>query len=341
MGCSHAKHAQSWKEPQEHYLRVLEDPWYRALAEVQNQIFVETVRFFESRGYKAVQLPITTTSISSPMGLGSDSSPVMVSMFGADTYLADSMQFMLEYACRLSGTNAFYIMPSFRGDDPDETHLNQFYHNEAELVGGLDDVVNLVDSYLRALTRSVLDHHTEMISSVCGSVKHIEDFSASDAPLPRISFDEACRILDMDPALVRKHPKGFRSITRKGEACLNRELAGAVWLTDFDHLSVPFYQAFDATRTKAKAADLLLPGIGEVVGAGERHASADLVADALNMHQVSHKSYEWYLEMKRRHPLRTSGFGLGVERFLGWLLSCSDIRECQILPRLKGVEMVP
>jgi asparaginyl-tRNA synthetase len=341
VGYSRAKHAQSWKDPQGHYLRVLEDPWYRTLAEIQNRIFVETVRFFELRGYRAVQLPITTTSISSPMGLGSDSSPVIVSMFGVETYLADSMQFMLEYACRLSGTNTFYIMPSFRGDDPDETHLNQFYHNEAELVGGLDDVVNLVDSYLRALTRSVLEHHADGIGSICGSVKHIEVFSASNAPIPRISFDEACAILDMDPALVRRHPKGFRTLTRQGEAKLNRELGGAVWLTDFDHLSVPFYQAFDSTRTKAKAADLLLAGIGEVVGAGERHATSVLVAEALDMHQVSHKSYEWYLEMKARHPLQTSGFGLGVERFLGWLLSCSDIRECQILPRLKGVEMVP
>jgi len=254
--------------------------------------------------------------------------------------MADSMQFMLEYACRLSGANAFYIMQSFRGDEPDETHLNQFYHNEAELAGGLDDVMSLVDSYLLALAQSVLANHGDAIARICGKVKHIEAFSAG-APIPRVPLDEALAVVGKDPASFKCHPNGFRTLTRQGELGLNREFGEAVWLTDFDHLSVPFYQAFDPTRTKARAGDLLLAGIGEVVGSGERHSTADLVVDALNMHQVPHESYEWYIEMKRRYPLQTSGFGLGVERFLGWLLSCSDIRDCQILPRLKGVEMIP
>jgi asparaginyl-tRNA synthetase len=51
--------------------------------------------------------------------------------------------------------------------------------------------------------------------------------------------------------------------------------------------------------------------------------------------------YRWYLDMKRTRPLHTSGFGMGVERFICWLAGHDDIRDCQILPRLYGVDIVP
>ncbi len=67
-----------------------------------------------------MHLPITTGSISSPMGLGSDSIPVKIQLGGRDTYLADSMQFALEYGCRFFENGVWYIMPSFRGESEDK-----------------------------------------------------------------------------------------------------------------------------------------------------------------------------------------------------------------------------
>ena len=99
----------------ERYLQVLSDPWYRALVSVEDEIVHATYNFWRAKGARCPLLPITTGSISSPMGLGSDSTPVRIDLMGAETYLADSMQFGLEYACRLSEKGAFYIMPSFRG----------------------------------------------------------------------------------------------------------------------------------------------------------------------------------------------------------------------------------
>ena len=138
------------------YLTVLEEPFYRSLVDLQDLISYETARFWRSRNVRSVHLPVTTGSISSPMGLGSDSLPVQVDLFGVPVYLADSMQFMLEYGCRLTSAGCYYLMPSFRGEDADATHLSQFFHSEAEIPGSLEDVIGVADDYIRHLASAVV-----------------------------------------------------------------------------------------------------------------------------------------------------------------------------------------
>src|SRR5262249_52420366 len=155
------------------------------------------------------------------------------------------------------------------------------------------------------------------------------------------SLNEAVALLDGCPDTVRWHPAGFRTLTRAGERQLIDRYGGFVWLTDQDHLAVPFYQAYaDVGRTAAKAADLLF-GLGEVVGSGERHANAEDVLAALHAHHVDPGPYDWYVRLRSRYPMRTSGFGLGTERYVAWLLNHGDVRDCQLLPRFNGRPDVP
>lgn len=100
-----------WKNKDNFYLNVLEEPWYGLLVKLENLITFETMKFYEKKGIITIHLPITTGTISSPMGRGSDSIPVKVKINGKDTYLADSMQFLLEYGCRLNSKGVFYVMP--------------------------------------------------------------------------------------------------------------------------------------------------------------------------------------------------------------------------------------
>jgi asparaginyl-tRNA synthetase len=274
------------------------------------------------------------------MGLGSDSQPVKINLFGIETYLADSMQFMLEYGCRLHAAGCYYLMPSFRGEASDETHLCQFYHSEAEIVGTREDMMGLVEEYLRFMSSAVLAQCGDQIKQITGDVSHIEALVDTQGPLPRITMDEAVRLLD-DDSLVKHCEPGYRVITRKGERALIKDFGGFVWITDPDHLAVPFYQAFaDPDGRTARAADLLF-GLGEVVGAGERHFSADLVREALRLHDVDPYTYEWYIKMRESFPLQTSGFGLGTERYISWILNHNDVRDCQLLPRFNGQRSIP
>mgnify|MGYP000118306347 FL=1 len=332
-----------WKKPVDLDLERMTHPWYRALVRLENTISVETMLFYHKAGLVTMHLPVTTGSISSPMGQGSDSLPVQIDLFGVPTYLADSMQFMLEYGCRLHSKGCYYLMPSFRGEAADSRHLCQFYHSEAEIPGDLEAVITLVEQYLRHLCTVLLrDRHTD-IQACAGTTEHLTDFLSRKA-IPRVTMDQAVAFLSLQPSethLYQVDPKyGFRTITPTGEQHLIRHYKGFVWLTHFDHLSVPFYQAFDQHPSKAKNADLLF-GIGEVVGAGQRHVTHEDVRYALSLHKVSGDSYRWYTRMKELAPMQTSGFGMGIERFLLWVLNHDDIRDCQLLPRYNGVECLP
>ena len=111
-------------------------------------------------------------------------------------------------------------------------------------------------------------------------------------------------------------------ITRLGEKKLIDHF-GVVWLTHFPRLIAPFYQAKSIDGLTVECADLLI-GIGETVGCGERHATGEDVRLGLEEHQVPVADYEWYVQMKNKYPLRTAGFGLGLERFLLWVLQHND-----------------
>ena len=266
------------------------------------------------------------------MGRGSDSAPVEIEMGGIRTNLADSMQFGLEYLCRLSPTGAYYVAPSFRAEPEDQTHLSQFFHSEAELPVVLDQLIDMIEDYLLTLAAD--------LELLCGAK---DEFWRSDvfrSPVPRISFDEAAARLADFPGAIRQHADGWRTISSAGERALLDLVGSAVWLTNWDPLAVPFYQAV-GDDGKAICADLLLAGVGEVVGAGQRHATSETVLQALHEHRVSPDSYSWYIQMKDRKPMITSGFGLGIERFLMWLTGSCDIRDFEIFVRRYGTNIEP
>lgn len=341
----------SWEDPLSHSTLAIKNQWYRSVFQIQNTLFHSTVEYFHSScQYSYALTPLTTDTISSPMGLGSDSEPVSVNLLGHDVYLADSMQFVLEYFLRfqenLPGT--YYISPSFRGEDPDATHLNQFYHVECELLGDMDDAMSTAEGYLAHLTKTMLKKHSDILLNTAGTLAHITTLLSKldgKTPLPRVPLDQAIPMMPSADCLEwvqDGQPHFGRKLTRKGERVLIEKYGGAVWLTEMDHMGVPFYQAYveGSQRSKAKAADLLL-GLGETVGLGERHSTPEMVQEALRHHEVPEDSYKWYINMRQVKPLLTSGWGMGTERYLCWLLQHDDVRDLHIIPRMKGIKYMP
>lgn len=326
-----------WQNIGEHHVLALKNPWYAMLVELQTSFDHLTHQFWRTAGAKSLHLPVTTGSISSPMGAGSDSKPVEVTLSGARTYLADSMQFMLEFGCRLADSDCYYVMPSFRGEDTDARHLSEFFHSEAELIGDLDRTIDTVERYLVHLAQGMLEEQGDLILRAAGTTAHVESLAAGGC-FERLTFDEAERVLGGEG--INDHGD-WRDLSNAAEQRLLEVVGPFTWVTHWDHLSVPFYQAYaDDDRRSALNADLLL-GIGETVGAGQRHESADQVLAALEHHEVAPESYEWYCQMRESALLQTSGFGLGVERFFLWLTRHTDIRDMQILPRRTGLAVTP
>lgn len=334
-----------WKNEKNFYLNVLANPWYKLLVKLENLVSMETMKFYEEKGIITMHLPVTTGSISSPMGRGSDSLPVKVNLEGVDTYLADSMQFLLEYGCRLNEKGVYYVMPSFRGEKADERHLCQFYHSEAEIPGNLNDVMNLVEEYVKYLSKKILENFKDELEKAIGDISHIEKIANYSGNFPRITFNQAEQSLkekfgdNINDYL--EYNDGWRNITRKAEQELIKIYDGIVWITNYDILAVPFYQQFDNDLAgTTKNADLLF-GIGETVGCGERHQNDVDLLKSLKLHEVDKDEYEWYIKLKEKYPLQTAGFGMGIERYLMWVLKASDIRNMQICLRFNGKNILP
>lgn len=333
-----------WKNEKDFYLNVLNNPWYKLLVKLENLVSMETMKFYEEKGIITMHLPVTTGSISSPMGRGSDSLPVKVNLEGIDTYLADSMQFLLEYGCRLNEKGVYYVMPSFRGEKADERHLCQFYHSEAEIPGNLDDVMNLVEEYVKYLSKKILEKFGDELVEAIGDVSHIEKIAKYSGNFPRITFNQAEQSLkekfgdNLNDYI--EYNDGWRNITRKAEQELIKIYGGIVWITNYDILAVPFYQKFDNDLIgTTKNADLLF-GIGETVGCGERHQNDVDLLKSMKLHEVDKEEYEWYIKLKEKYPLQTAGFGMGIERYLMWVLKASDIRNMQICLRFNGEQII-
>ncbi|EKV05982.1 Aminoacyl-tRNA synthetase, class II (D/K/N) [Penicillium digitatum] len=345
-----------WQNPQTYAVQALHSPWHRTMLHLQSALFHASIDFFRHKlHYEYLVVPLTTGSISSPMGLGSDSQPVRIQLNHQPTYLADSQQFLLEYALRLQDVpnGVYYAGTSCRGEDHDATHLNQFCHVECELLGGLAAGMTVASQYIIDLTQSLLDSHSTEIARYAGTTSHMQQllelYRANNNSFPTITLAEVLALpeltSEMWECVVPGAPEYGRLITRKGEQMLIAKFGGACWLTEMDHLSVPFYQAYSpGTPTqevaKAQCADFLV-GMGEVLGCGHRHVSVDQAMRGLREHGVNPEDYKWYLEMRRERDLETTGWGIGTERYLCWVLGHDDVRDVQIFPRLKGLECAP
>ncbi len=312
---------------------LLTTEWYRTLSQTYSVILDATHAFFRGEGISPSIFPITTGSVSSPIGRGSDSIPVKIDIRGNEVYLADSMQFPLEIGARLADRGAYYVMPTFRGEAMDSRHLNEFFHSEAEIQGDLLDVMGLIRRYVIFMAGTLCERMGETILHTAGTTDHVDSVVRHpEHHFQEIDYSDALVDLAAVPGAISSAGTDFPSITSTGEAELIRRHGEFTWLKYMPWQNVPFYQAAKDGTDYSMTADLLA-GIGEIIGCGQRILSAEDFDTSLAFHEVKLHGYGWYREMREISKIQTAGFGLGIERFILWLMKKKDIRECMILIR--------
>lgn len=344
-------------DPRTYVADLTQHRYFDALISLRHFIHAISHYYFSHEQYaKNVDLFMLTPSISSPMGPGSDSEPISIEFGGLKTHLVDSSQFGFEPLLIQSPGMVYCYLPSMRGEEPDHRHLNQFYHCECEMTGNLEDVMQVVEGYVRRLCEMVaaLSCITDLISDDAAVTREILSMVVKSHHFPRISFDDAVSLLSSRPdaaTLVRHTPHG-RDISSAGEIVLAEILGyrSPFWITQYDRDRVPFYQKPAANDpNKVENADLIFPPLrpgsfgGEVAGCGQRQDLAEDILESLRRQDdLSSEPYEWYIELRASHAYQTtSGFGLGIERFLAWSLAKPHIRDVSLYPRLKGVRTYP
>ncbi len=330
---------------------VIKNKYFAALVIVRHYVKLTSDAYWSETGAFNVDLFMLTPSASSPIGPGSDSKMIDIQFGKYHTNLTDSSQFGFE-PLMFHFDKAYCWLPSMRGEDPDERHLNQFFHCEAEIVGTLDELLPFVECYIQALAKMfvALAPITELISI---------DFSKTEQALQNIinaknfnkkTLDEVYPWLQKNPLFHSVSDFG-RNITNNGEVALVRKMGDGLpmWLCNYDRDTVPFYQKPNPqNRNSVINADLLFAPIveggfgGEIVGSGQRQDNAEEIEESLKRQEVDSEPYEWYINIRKQANYKTtSGFGLGVERFIAWALGYSDIKDVIHYPRLRNIKTLP
>jgi asparaginyl-tRNA synthetase len=342
-------------DPLTHYIEVARDDYYRNLIVFRHIIKMLCDDYMSNViEAKIIDLFMLTPSVSSPMGPGSDSEAIPIKFGNLTSFLTDSSQFGFEPIMMNGIDKAYCYLPSLRGEDPDKRHLNQFFHCEVEIKGDLEEIMQIGEAYVKYLSAGMLECETliKRMSTDFEKSMTIARATSADKNFQRITFDKACKMLEENGfgEYVNKTDHG-RDISSKGELALMQLLKAEtpIWLTHFDRDRVPFYQKPDPTNvSKVLNADLLFPPLtqdafgGEILGSGQRQDSVDEIYASLEKQGLSAKPYEWYINLRRdERYMSTSGFGLGIERYIAWILGLESIQDAILYPRLKNVLTTP
>lgn len=341
--------------PKTHYIELTRSGYFYALIALRQNLKMIADHFFvEICGARNVDLFMITPSISSPMGLGSNSEAIAIKFGKFDSYLVDSSQFGFEPLLLNRMDTIYCYLPSIRGEDPDKRHLNQFFNCEAEIKGTVEKLYPLIEDFVKILAEGLtympnivekLSLNPGVTNTCLKNILHLDAF-------PEILFDKAVELLVKlgNEGWVRFNESG-RDLTSTGEVKL-AEAGGfktPFWIKNFDRDRVPFYQKPNPNnREKVINADMVFPPLiagsfsGEIVGSGQRQDDADEMLESLKRQNVNPDPYEWYINLRRQDGYQTtSGFGLGVERFITWILCRDDIKDVILYPRIKNVLTYP
>lgn len=338
-------------QPKKHIQNLIKDDYYFNLIILRNTIQVYIDNYFQKLNAPKVDLYLISKGVSSPMGKGSDSLPVPITFGTKKTYLVDSAQFGMEPLVQKRFKMVYCYLPSFRGEEPDDRHLNQFYHCEAELQGDYLEAMEIAEGLVKVILNGVLkDAKSKKFIFNYSNLKSVNKILKK--AFPRITFDEACSYLEKNNLahLIENRDYG-RVLSKQAEIEIGRIVGKnvfPVWIVKYDRDTVPFYQLVDPeNKNVVLNADLIFPKIGnsfggEVLGLGQRQNSSKGIIESMKRQEIKDIScYDWYIKMRKDPNYKTtSGFGLGIERLIAWLLGLNSIIDASIYPVLKGEDYI-
>jgi asparaginyl-tRNA synthetase len=305
--------------------------------------------FFQERDFVYVHSPIITTSDCEGAGemfrvttlRDKASGESTQDFFGRPAYLTVSGQLEAEtFACALS--NVYTFGPTFRAEQSNTArHAAEFWMIEPEmafcdLAGDMD----LAEAFVKAMATTMLGACSADLSFFARFIdKGLEDRLrfVVGRRFQRVPYTEAVEIL-------RKCGRSFEfpvevglNLQTEHERYLTEEhFKCPVTLFDYPREIKPFYMRRNNDERTVAAMDVLVPGIGEVIGGSQREERLDVLRDSLAFHRLREEDYWWYLDLRRFGTVPHAGFGLGFERLLMFLTGVANIRDVIPFARTPG-----
>jgi asparaginyl-tRNA synthetase len=322
---------------------------------VRSRLAFAIHQFFQERGFYYIHTPIITGSDCEGAGelfrvttIDPHTPPrqdqqidYARDFFARQTYLTVSGQLEAEaFACALSKVYTFG--PTFRAENSNTSrHASEFWMIEPEMAftdlnGNMDLAEEIVKYLLRDIRETCPDEMSLFAKFVDKELLSRLEFVVT-RPFQRVTYSEA---IDLLKASNRK----FEFPVEYG---LNLQSEQERWLTE-EHFKCPvtvfnypkeikpFYMRLNDDNQTVTAMDLLVPGIGEIVGGSQREERLEVLEENMRRHNVDLSDYKWYLDLRRYGTVPHSGFGLGFERMLMFVTGVSNIRDVIPFARTPG-----
>ncbi len=261
--------------------------------------------------------------------------------FGKETNLTVSGQLAAE-AYALAFRNVYTFGPTFRAENSNTArHAAEFWMVEPEIAfADLKDDMTLAEDMIKYIINYVLENapeEMEFFNSFVdkGLLERLNHVATSD--FGHVTYTEAVELLKKADKEFQYPVEWGCDLQTEHERYLTEEVyKRPVFVTDYPKEIKAFYMRMNDDNKTVAAMDLLVPGIGEIIGGSQREERYDLLVDRINELGLNPEDYWWYLELRKFGGTKHAGFGLGFERMIMYVTGMSNIRDVIPFPRTTG-----
>jgi asparaginyl-tRNA synthetase len=325
--------------PKEHGVEFLMEHrhlWVRSqrqasILRVRAEIIKAARDFFDERGFILTDPPILT-----PAACEGTSTLFPVDYFDEQAFLTQSGQLYIEATAMALG-KVYSFGPTFRAEkSKTRRHLTEFWMVEPEVAyAELADLMDLAEGLISFLVKRCLERRRGDLQIIGRDLTKLEKI---EAPFPRITYDEAAKMLQdahAKGALENKFEWGG-DLGSPDETYISSQFDKPVMVHRYPAKVKAFYMEPDPQRPDlALCVDVLAPeGYGEIIGGSQRMASYDLLVQRIREHGLPEESFKWYLDLRKFGSVPHGGFGMGIERAVAWICGLEHVRETIPFPRM-------
>lgn len=320
--------------PKDHGVEFLADRrhlWLRssrqhAIMRVRHRIIRAIRDFFDGRGFTLIDSPILT-----PAACEGTSTLFETEYFDlGKAYLTQSGQLYAEAGAMAFG-KVYCFGPTFRAEkSKTRRHLSEFWMVEPEVAFiDLNEDMELAEEFLEYIVQTVLKDCEKELKVLERNTTFLQSVKK---PLPRITYDEAIEILQKNGVTF----EWGGDFGGTDETIISEQFDRPVMVHHYPARVKAFYMKRDPNNPElALAVDVLAPeGFGEIIGGSQREDDLDALLQRIKEHNLPQEAFEWFLDLRRYGSVPHAGFGLGVERTVGWICGLDHVRETIPFPRM-------
>lgn len=329
---------------------------FQAVFRVRSVVAQAIHRFFDERGFVYVHTPIFTGSDCEGAGemfrvttLDMDNPPrtedgkvdFSKDFFGKPCNLTVSGQLHGE-AFALAFRDIYTFGPTFRAENSNTArHAAEFWQIEPEMAFcDLNGYMDTAEAMIKYIIKTVLERCPDemeffnrfMDSTLLERLNHVVN-----SDFVRCSYTKAVELLQASGKQFQYPVFWGCDLQTEHERYICEEVYHCpVFLTDYPAEIKSFYMRLNDDGKTVAAADLLVPGVGEIIGGSQREERYAVLRKKIEDLGMDMSYYEWYLDLRKYGGVKHAGFGLGFERILMYLTGISNIRDVTPYPRTTG-----